>query len=130
MPNYIRGTEAAATNAVDQQDLIDRRKQRDNLLKTRTETSAAYNQAQANLSKFQQMVIEYQAANKIRDPSESEREVIAVVTRSVSDVRLTGPGHGVSDMDRKIAAHALKLKKLANEAEKAWNAAGKVFIGC
>lgn len=126
MPQYIRGTAAAANNEVETRDLADRRRQKNDLLQTRAETSAAYNEAQNELEKFTRQVEEYRAANKIKDPTPTEREAIVTVTRSVSDIQLEGPAHGVTAIERQIAAHALALKKKKDEAMKAWNEAGKV----
>ena len=126
IPRHIRGTQETVNNDIEHQDLADRRRQRQALLKTRGETSAAYNQAQDELNDFQRKVAEYQKANNIKSPSSNDRAVIASVKQSVSSIRLTGPSHGVSDIDRQIAAHAVVLAKRRDETQQAWNEAGKV----
>ena len=128
MPNYIRGTEAAATTNQDTDDLMDRRQQRDNLLQTRKETNAAFKKAQNDLTTFRNQVAAYRTANNIKNPSSIQLAAIDVVTKSVSNINLTGPSHGISDIDRRIAAHACALKKKVDETSKAWNQAGKVWI--
>ena len=127
MPRYILGNEAASTNEKEAQDLADRRRHRDDLLKTRAETSDAYQKALKDLAEFKRQATAYREANNVKNPTAEEREIIATVTRSVSNVELTGPGHGVPVLERQIAAYAVQLKKRKDETMKAWNEAGKVF---
>ena len=127
VPHYIRGTKEAANTENEARDLEDRKRQKDNLLVTRGTTSANYKKAQADLDDFQLKVQEYRQANNIKNPSSTDLALIASVKRSVSSVRLTGPAHGVSDIERQIAGHANMLIKRRDEAMKAWNDAGKVF---
>ena len=126
MPKYIRGSKEAASTEVETRDLADRRRQKDDLLKKRGVTSAAYTQAQSDLDEFQRQVQEYRQANNVKNPTADDRAIIATVTRSVSSVRLNGPGHGVSDLERRIAGHASILVKRRDETMAAWNEAGKV----
>ena len=128
MPRYILGNEAANSTEQEAQDLADRRRHRDDLLKSRAETSDAYQKALKDLADFKKQATAYREANNVKNPTAEEREIIATVTRSVSDVQLTGPGHGVPEIDRQIAAYALILKKRKDEAMKAWNEAGKVKL--
>ena len=126
IPRYIRGSKEAATTEVETRDLADRRRQKDELLKKRGVTSAAYTQAQSDLDDFQRKVQEFQQANNVKNPTANDRAIIATVTRSVSSIRLNGPSHGVSDIDRRIAGHAAALVKRRDETMAAWNEAGKV----
>ena len=126
IPPYIRGSKEAASTAVETRDLADRRRQKDELLKTRGETSTAYAKAQDDLDHFQKQVQDYQLACNVRNPSANDRALIATVTRSVSTIRLTGPSHGVSDLDRRIAGRATALIKSRDDAMAAWNEAGEV----
>lgn len=126
VPRYIRGKKEAASTEVETRDLADRRRQKDELLKKRGETSAAYTQAQQDLDDFQQRCHDYRLANNVKNPTDNDRAVIATVTQSVSSVKLTGPSHGVPTIERQIAGHANALIKRRDEAMTAWNEAGKV----
>ena len=126
MPKYILGTEATVNNDQEARDLANRKCQQDDLAEAREETSVAYKQASEDLAEFKRQVVAYKAANNVKNPTNDQRNVIATVTRSVSNIQLDGPGHGVDPIDRQIAAHALALKKKRDEAMKAWNDSGKV----
>lgn len=126
IPHYIRGTKEAASTEQETRDLTDRRRQKEDLLKARGDTSAAYTQAQRDLDDFQRRVHEFRQANNVKNPTTEDRRLIATVTQSVSSIRLTGPSYGVSDIDRRIAAHATVLVKKRDETMAAWNDAGKV----
>ena len=128
IPAYIRGNKVAATTEQEKRDLEDRRRQRDELLVKRTDTHAAYAKAQKDLDDFQQKALDFRQANNVKNPNADERQLIAVVTRSVSSVRLTGPSHGIPDIDRRIAGHAIILTKRRDETMNAWNEAGKVIF--
>ena len=128
IPNYIRGSKEAASTELESNDLVARRRQRDELSKTRADNYTTYQQAQEELDHFQSKVHEFRRANNIKNPTSDEREVIATVTRSVSSIRLSGPSHGVPDVERRIAGHATALAKRRDETMAAWNDAGKVFL--
>lgn len=128
MPRYILGNEAASSNDQEAQDLADRRRHREELLKARSDTSDAYQRALKDLAQFKRQATAYREANNVKNPTSEDREIIATVTRSVSDVELTGPGHGVPVLERQIAAYAIILKKRKDDTMKAWNDAGKVKI--
>ena len=130
IPDYIRGTKEAANTEIETRDLQDRRRQKDDLLKTRDETSAAYSKARQDLADFQKAVQEYRSANNVKNPTTNDLALIASVKRSVSTIRLTGPSHGVPEIDRQIAGYANTLIKRRDETMKAWNDAGKVCIFC
>ena len=76
IPRHIRGTQETVNNDIEHQDLADRRRQRQDLLKTRADTSAAYNRAQSELDEFQRKVAEYQKANNIKNPSSTGKKGI------------------------------------------------------
>lgn len=127
IPAYIRGNKVAASTEQEKRDLDDRRRQRDELLVKRGETSAAYTKAQQDLDDFQAKALDFRQANNVKNPNVGERQLIATVTRSVSSIRLTGPSHGISDIERRIAGHAVALGKRRDETMNAWNEAGKVM---
>ena len=119
MPRYIVGNEAAANDEQESQDLVDRRQHREELIQNRKDTNVAFKRAADDLADFKKKAAAYRLANNIKNPSLEDRELIATVTRSVSDVQLTGPSHGVPTIERQIAAHALALKKRKDETWKA-----------
>ena len=65
IPHYIRGTKEAASTEQETRDLTDRRRQKEDLLKARGDTSAAYTQAQRDLDDFQRRVHEFRQANNV-----------------------------------------------------------------
>ena len=128
IPSYIRGTKEAASTENEAQDLADRRAQKEDLLKTRTETSAKYKAAQRDVDAFQAKVHDFRQANNVKHPTVDDRALITSVTQSVSSIRLTGPSHGVPNIERQIAGYATALIKRRDEAMAAWNDAGKVSL--
>ena len=69
----------------------------------------------------------YRIADNHKKPSDEDQSLLVSVRESVSSIVLTGPGHGVSDTDRRIAAHAVVLKKRSDELYKSYNEATKVI---
>ena len=97
-----------------------------NLERRKEEASDRYNEAEDKLLKFQNDVDSYRLADNQKNPNAAERLSLESVRSSVSNIVLNGPGHGVSDIDRKIAAHATVLKKAADTQYKAYLEASKV----
>ena len=126
VPHHVHGKKATVQTEREKKDLNRRRRQKEDLLAEQERASAAYDDAEAELTEFQDQVEAYKAADRVKNPSENDREVMLVVRRSVESITLNGPSHGVPDIDRKIAAHAIVLKKKRDDAMKVYDDAGKV----
>ena len=128
VPHHITGAKAAAHSNREKNDLARRRRQKEDLLEEQELASAAYDRAQDDLNDFQRQVEAYKAADRMKEPTDEDRETMLLVKRSVESITLTGPARGMSDIDRKIFAHALALKKTRDDAMKAYDESGKVKI--
>ena len=126
MPHHIAGSQASTHTTREKNDLNRRRRQKEDLLAEQERASEAYDAAQEALDEFQRQGEAYKAADRIKDPSPADRETMLVVKRSVENVAISGPSHGTSELERKIYAHALALKKTRDEAMKAYDETGKV----
>ena len=129
VPAHIAGVKATTHTQREKNDLNRRRRQKEDLLAEQDRACEAYDRAQDDLNEFQRQVEAYKAADRVKDPSNEDRETMLVVKRSVDSITLNGPSHGVSDMERKIAVHALALKKKRDDAMKAYDESGKVCKG-
>ena len=128
VPHHIHGKKATIQTEREKNDLTRRRRQKEDLMEEQERASEAYDNAQAELTEFQDQVKAFKAADRVKDPSAHDREVMLEVRRSVESITLSGPSHGVPDIERKIAAHAIALKKKRDDAMKVYDDAGKVIM--
>ena len=128
LARHLVGGTVATHDEQDIKDLENRKKQLPKLLARKDEASDRYDEAEKELSDFRDKVAAYRVADNHKKPTADETAVILSVRESVSSISLTGPGHGVSDIERQIAAHAVALKKKSDTLYKSYNEATKVNL--
>ena len=127
LARHLIGGAVATHDEQDVKDLQSRNKQLPKLLARKEEASKLYDEAEKELNDFRDNVAAYRVADNHKKPTADETSVMLAVRASVSSITLTGPGHGVSDIDRQIAAHAVALKKKSDTLYKSYNEASKVI---